>query len=296
MKILLSILAHEQNQYIFEMLLAVKRLDPMPEKCIYIMDRPSEADWDDAVERFRGTCVEPVRFDEIPAHVGRPQMAPTVEYFMAGAARNKAIGLMAEFGCDGIVFIDGDCIPESGLIGAHAEVMSSGGPIATVGKRRDELWKYDDQRMASPDSPVHIFSDTPNRVTNEFYFVDSGVVWTCNFGLNKEAVDMLKNLNNRLYGRSEVFSTDFMGTWGGEDGFLGLECYYGGIPVWTLPDGKNGIVHKPHPRPIEKYEHHTFINFLESRREDLMYRLKLIGAECPDFVPKSILKRQLGVR
>lgn len=230
-----------------------------------------------------------VTIEDIPEYVGHPQMTYGEEYFMAGHARNVAIEYAVDNGFDIVIFIDGDCMPEPDFIKSHAAILSIPSPCTTVGKRKEAIWGYDDQRMVSKINPIPIFHGKPTNVTNEFYFVDSGVLWTCNFGMNIAAISALYGINERLYGRREVFSSDFSGTWGGEDGFIGLECLYCKIPVYALEKGNNGVRHKEHPRPTGKYDHITFIDYLEERREDLLFRMGLFGMEHPEYKSKSEL-------
>jgi hypothetical protein len=160
----------------------------------------------------------------------------------------------------------------------------------SVGKRKEAMFNWKDQRETG-DPTCNIFFDKPTEVLHEVMFVDSGVVWTCNFGLNKAALTALKQLNNTLYGRAETFSSDFLGTWGGEDGFIGLECFYSGIDVIALGKGDNGIRHKYHERYKAKYDHIKFVMFLEGRREELLYLLDLYGKNARNikYVPRDTL-------
>jgi hypothetical protein len=87
-----------------------------------------------------------------------------------------------------------------------------------------------------------------------------------------------------------VFSTEFLGTWGGEDGFVGMECYYSGIPTYALPNGENGIIHQPHIRPLNKYDHPTFIPYLEAMREDLLTRMHLNKIDTHAYIPRIQMK------
>ena len=295
-KVLLVIPAHGQNIFLPKMLDRLSKLSVYPTECRYVIDRPQPGEYEEALEiyakanRIAGGnlgFVKILKSDGYPEWVGHPQMNAGSDYFLTGYVRNAQVEYAIKNDFHYVIFIDGDCVPEPHLISAHVDTLSEKcSPIATVGRRREIIWNMEDQRMASPKSVCHLFADTPRLIDNEFWFVDSGVVWTCNFGLNMHAIKQLCSMNASLYGREEVFSSEFTGTWGGEDGFLGLECFYSGIPVYALPNGENGIIHQPHVRPMNKYDHPQFIPYLEAMREDLMARMHLHGWLSKEFVPR----------
>jgi hypothetical protein len=75
-----------------------------------------------------------------------------------------------------------------------------------------------------------------------------------------------------------VFHPHFTGRWGGEDTFLGVECFYGGIPVWAAPaTGDDGVLHMEHPRPSGKYDHAGFVLEVEAMRSSLVETLSAMG-------------------
>ena len=292
MNVLLAIPAKNQNQYIADMVEAIEAQAVKPCHVLYMPDRPTGKDLVEARKLVgNNPLVELCPVSKRPEYVGRPQMNFGEDWFLTGHVRNEAIRYMdAHPEIDAVVFIDGDCIPEKELIKAHAELLDSDRPVVTVGQRKESLHQWEDQRCKDF-SFIKIFNDEPSVVENEAWFVDSGVVWTCNFGMNRKAVDALRELNNTLYGRNETFSSDFLGTWGGEDGFIGLECFYSGIDVIALGKGNNGIRHKYHERHQAKYDHIKFVMFLEGRREELLYLLDLYGKNARNikYVPRDTL-------
>lgn len=274
MNVLLAIPARNQNKYIEAIVDAIGAMSVKPSVVLYMADRPTSHDTFEATKLIGNTgLVQYYPIRELPSYVGRPQMNYNSDMFLAGYVRNKAIEYMhVHKELDAVVFIDGDCIPEPDLIKSHMSVLSADGAVLSVGKRKEAEYGWDDQRMEK-DSLCKIFHDTPTEITDEKLFVDSGVVWTCNFGMNRAAVQEIVKTNEELYGRPEVFSSDFLGTWGGEDGFLGLECFYRGIPVIALENGNNGIRHQYHSRDSKQYDHLSFMNYLEQQRERLLYLL-----------------------
>lgn len=293
MNILLAIPARGQNKYLHAMVGAIDALSVKPYKVLYMADRPSK---EERVEAMRAIgnhpLIEYFPVTKYPDYVGRPHMTAGVDWFLTGHVRNNAVAYMDNHPeIDAVVFIDGDCIPERDLVAGHSEILGQEGLVVSVGKRKESIYGWDDQRCKEAEINTDIFHDVPCEVTSEELFVDSGVVWTCNFGMNRNAIDALRKLNNTLYGRNETFSSDFLGTWGGEDGFIGLECFYTGIPVFALANGDNGIRHQFHERSDSKYNHVAFLYFLEEQRERLLYLLDRYGLNSRHikFVPREEL-------
>lgn len=277
------------------MLASINEMSVKPDKVLYLQDRPTAREIVDCRRILTGQeLVEQVIVRTLPDRIGHPQMVYGESHFMAGHIREVAIDYMLKNGYDAIVFIDGDCIPETDLIKDHAAILDRKTAVVTVGQRKEFMHDWVDQRL-SPESKMSIFFDEPTPVTNEGYFVDSGVVWTCNFGMNREAVVHLRRLNKTIYDCYETFYSDFHGTWGGEDGFIGMECFYTGVPVIALQKGANGIKHQYHDRSSAKYQHTSFISFLEAHREQLIILLNLykLVPERIEFVPRAdILARE----
>ena len=276
MNLLLAIPARGQNKYLAEMKAAIHAMSVKPCHVLYMADRPTSKESVEARSIIGDDpLIEYYPIYQKPDYVGRPKMTYGVEWFLTGHVRNCAVDYILKHGdIDAVVFIDGDCIPEPDLIKSHMAVLDCAEPKVSVGKRKEVMYNWQDQRDTA-ESSCGIFHDVPTEVLHEAMFVDSGVVWTCNFGMNVSALGYLRQLNATLYGREETFSSEFLGTWGGEDGFIGLECYYTGVPVVALENGNNGIRHKYHLRNDDKYNHTAFIRFLEEHREQLLYLLDL---------------------
>jgi len=290
MKSLLIIISRGQQQYASQMNAAVSNLTETPDKVLVILDRPSPKELNETRKAYTNKLVEIIAVHSLPEYVGRPQLNYHVPYFCAGHARNIGVRYAIEHAYDVVIFIDGDCYPEPDLIIGHMNLLVSDEACVTVGKRCEAKYGWHDQREKDVNFPIPIFSN-PERITREAFFVDSGVMWTCNMGLNRKAIDMIMHMNMSLYGRTELCSSDFIGTWGGEDGFLGMEALYGNIPVYPVCRKSSGVRHNEHPRPLDKYDHETFVTYLEEKREELMYLLVAQGMGCNGytFVPKDII-------
>lgn len=276
MRILLAVLMHHQEQYAKRIADAIAAQTVAPVETMVMLDRPDIKEIIATREAFKGVSCRITNIAAEPDYLGRPQMTPGVEQFCSGEVRNRVVRHALETQADGVVFIDGDCVPGKELIERHGEILLSDGMVATVGKRHEVKHMFKDQRETSI-RRVPIFKDAPYHLTEEPYFVDSGVLWTCNFGVNRAAMLHLTELNNRLYGRPEAFSTDFTGTWGGEDGFIGLECLYTGVKVYSIPFPDAAVLHIEHQRPLDKYDHVTFVSYLDAKRIELMHLLEISG-------------------
>jgi len=288
MKTLLAIVSKSQQQYAERMKSAIDGLTVKPDGVLVVLDRPSVQELNVSRKTFDGPLYRVEQMTAIPEYAGRPQMNHGVPYFCAGAARNMAAGIALSEGYDSVVFIDGDCFPEPDLIAAHGELLVSEEATVTVGRRCEGKYGWHDQREKDTTYPIPIF-ERQERVTKEAFFVDSGVLWTCNMGINRKALDIIMSANRDLYGRAELCSSDFCGTWGGEDGFLGLEALYLDIPVMPVCRTGAGVRHVEHDRPLDKYDHETFIAYLEEKREELLYLMKSHGMDCPRYLPKDII-------
>ena len=74
----------------------------------------------------------------------------------------------------------------------------------------------------------------------------------------------MKKLNKKYFGRAEVFSNEFTGTWGGEDSFIGIQAHMCKIFITVVTNEKSGIRHIDHERPLNKYED-SFDEYLYSK-------------------------------
>lgn len=242
-------------------------MEVKPDRLYYMLDREPMSVRDEATAVMgRHECkpFSKLMFnDKIPENVCRPQMAPGVDYFLAGYCRNICIREAIAAGCDKLVFIDGDCLPECDIIKGYDEYLSGDRPVVLCGKRDDVGFGYTDQREHN--KYRNIFRDCFTIVDEEAAVLDSAVLWSCNMGMNKSAVDRIAHINSTLYGYDCVFSPLFSGRWGGEDGFLGVECFYDkDIILAGLGVPRTGITHIHHERPRSLYGHATFIEPLRN--------------------------------
>lgn len=287
MKTALVILCKKQDKYAPAIARGVVSQTVKPDRILVVLDRPGLLERTATVKAYSEIpgC-EFLVVSSTPETIGRPPMRPGVEPFCAGHCRNLALDML--YDSDLVIFTDGDCIPLSGMVESH--ILAHGAGCVTVGRRTEVKWGSTDQRQSYDRRPVPIFKKEPSVVDSERYIADSGVVWTCNFGITPGAIRKLRKLNGMLYGTETVFHPDFTGRWGGEDGFLGMECFYGGIPIRTTPlTGTDGVSHIEHARPEDKYDHTSFLPFLEAKRHELVLLMGAAGLCSGKFNPLADL-------
>lgn len=275
----LIIISKNQFKYLGAQLDKVKDMSIKPDKVYYMMDRDSADDVKLAHQIISNSGLDNVKLlvnNDIPDTMGRPMMYDGEEHFLAGYCRNKCIDIAIEDGCDKFVFIDGDCIPEDGIVAGYTKYLSTNKPMALCGRRDDFQHMFRDQREFNHYD--NMFADEIVVINNYNQVLDSAVLWTCNFGMNIECVNRIRLINKSLYGNDEVFSSFFAGTWGGEDGFLGVECFLDDeITLAGIGVKRSGITHIHHDRPERKYSHHTFMKHLSNMVKVHEYMIENFG-------------------
>lgn len=300
MPVALIIPERHQSAHIAHMVSAINAMTPNPDFTVIIMDRETYRERSVILSAVKSLkCRHSViRNDSDDGYMGRPPMHFGQDVFMTGHCRELGIAAAVPEGCDRFIFADGDCIPQCNLIPVHLEAIDTADPVICAGKRVEAIWNMDDQRCVSKQNRVAGMFDGPvGTISSDAPMVDSGVIWTCDFSMNAVAVDAIRRVNRECYGRDEVFSSLFSGTWGGEDGFLGLEAYYSGVTVKYACGVSGGVIHQFHARPDEKYGHSTFLEELEDRREELMSLLSAKGLlkNGQQFVKKNFLRASVAV-
>lgn len=280
MQIALIIPLYKQNKYWSRMISAIEAQSVLPKFVYVMMDRPSDKEYQDVFTqctRDNLKCKYKIfNCQDIPEFIGRPTQLPDFDLFLTGNRRNIAIEQAIADDCDAFVMIDGDCIPQEHLIRSHEKVCQYNTPVLSCGKRCEEKHGGLDQRdLDVKVAPYKLFSSiNPRIVMDNVLHNNCSVVWSCNISLNLKAINKLKQLNEFYYGRSEVFSSQFVGTWGGEDAFLGIQCESLLILVMTINDYNSGILHIEHPRPESKYGSNSFFKYF-SEQVELFNAMKL---------------------
>ena len=277
MKTALLVPIYKQSKYFQEVYNGIESQTESPDSVYLILDRPTPEEF----AHIKGICKDSkieyviLGIHDIPEYMGKPTNIPGSQLFLTGHRRNVGIDRAIRDGNEIFVFIDGDCIPESSLIKSHKAACSTTLPVITCGKRNESKFEWHDQREFDPElMPMELFKKGGSVIYNVDLLKRSAIVWTCNFAINLKAIKLIKKLNNFYYGRSEVFSTEFLGSWGGEDSFLGLQSVFCKIVVSTISDENSGIRHIDHPRPDNKYSYDAFQRTLIAQVELLEYMFK----------------------
>lgn len=264
---------HKQSQYWNKMMVAIENLTIKPYIVYVMMDRPTSLEFQQVKKLCDSSGLKNTyklyNAQDIPEYIGRPNIIPEQSLFLTGYRRNIAINDAIKDGCDSFICIDGDCIPQEDLIKSHIEAHNNSFPVVSVGRRREEKHSYKDQREVVNNLIRYgLFKgNSPQIVSTLELFKTSAITWSCNIGFNLKAIKLLKYLNNKYYGMDDVFHSNFLGTWGGEDGFIGIQAYLGGSKVVLLTDMKSGIKHIEHDRPSQKYSGESFVPYLTEQIE-----------------------------
>lgn len=284
MKTALIIPMHNQSQYWLRMQTALESLSVLPDIIYLMMDRPSRKEVIDVKTLINKPDLKNryilCDVQDIPEYVGRPNHTPEQSLFLTGDRRNHAIEYAIAEGCDSFIFIDGDCVPQEDLIKSHQKLHDSHLAVMSIGRRREEKHGWKDQREFSESLiPFSLFKTNTQVITSDYLMTSSAIAWSCNMGLNLKAINRLKSLNKKYYGREDVFHVNFLGTWGGEDGFIGMQAYISKICIVILGDMKSGIKHIEHDRPEAKYAGEAFTKYLETQIK--LFKLMLDNNQLP---------------
>ena len=291
MKTALIIPMREQSKYINRMLGAVNAQVVKADIVYFILDRASDIEVNSinkAISRTKNDTIKVIKIDNIPTYIGNSEGVDEVDYFLAGDRRNQAIELAISDGCDHFIFIDGDCIPQKDLVKEHIEICNNDFPVLSVGRRREQQYGNMDQR--DKDSKVmngELFKTHGTIIHDATLLTTSSITWSCNISLNIKAVKLIKYLNNLLYKRSEVFSSEFSGKWGGEDTFIGLQAYAMKVLITVIVGKHSGVTHIDHPRPPDKYDPSVYNEYLSERIEHIQ-KLSYKGGITMSMISKAL--------
>lgn len=235
----------------------------LPDLVIFVLDRISIDLSNEIIEFIKQSKIANITNvhieNTIPKYIGNTPNKGD-DLFLAGHMRNIGTNISLSSGIDNIIFIDGDCIPQKTLVDSHLKVLSKDIPVLTVGRRRELAHKWMDRREVDAHlSSLNLFRKGGVVINNPSLLEQCLIVWSCNIGLNKRAIELLQKFNLRYYRREELFSSEFNGRWGGEDSFLGIQAIYCKVFITTLGDIASGVEHIDHPRPVDKYsvDHRT---------------------------------------
>lgn len=278
MKIALIIPIYNQSKYWERIVSGIKKQSTKPSVVYVVIDRPNDdkgplsssgepemPNWDAVAhihainEKSPEIQFEILTIQDVPANLTRSN---SDHIFLAGQARNIGVERALKCGMDIFVFIDGDCIPQPDLITSHVKKCEiSTLPILSNGRRREMKYRWRDQRETIPQlTHLDMFRIDGYLINSSDMLKQCLIVWSCNMALNLKAVLLIRKLNARYYNRSELFNSNFLGAWGGEDSFLGVQAWVARIFITMIGEKGSGVEHIDHPRVADKYtiDHKSF--------------------------------------
>lgn len=269
MKTALIIPIFNQKKYWLRMLNAIEAQSILPDIVYVMLDRQSTNDYNAILSMCNTSnlrCVYKVfNIHEIPEYIGRPTSLPDQQLFLTGDRRNIAIDMAISDGCECFIMIDGDCLPDIDLIKSHRGICDNDIPVMGNGRRRSIEYNELDQRDQDPKlRHLELFKHNGLVIHSVDLLRSCSITWSCNLSVNLKAVNVIKAINEKYYGRYEFFSSEFLGSWGGEDSFLGIQANLGKVYIVVINDELSGVRHIDHPRPESKYGNQSFGPYLIS--------------------------------
>ena len=145
---------------------------------------------------------------------------------MAGYCRD--LGLSAIMDPENVLFLDGDCVLNANnLFQNFQRELSSNDSTVVLGSRKFENStgcniESVDRRLTFPWTSNKIFIEGINNIVTDLYIARwNSLLISCCFGMNNDAINLVKKINNQLYMEDKIFPSVFDGNWGGEDIYLG---------------------------------------------------------------------------
>jgi len=173
--------------------------------------------------------------------------------FEAGASRDMGIATALGLGAEQVVMVDEDCIPQPDLVKSHLYALDRGCPVISCGRRLEAKFGWKDPRQTGEAFNLHLFDGKGSVVQNNSLVKNCLATWTCNLGINRDALDIIYRAMSAFGGERRIFDKAFDGHWGGEDSFLGYVAWAYRVNMAFLPMGANAVKHMDHPRPEPEY-------------------------------------------
>ena len=255
--IALIILFRNQSANARQIAQGIAKQSKTPDNIYLMLDRPSSSEIEEITDAFKD--LDGVR---ILLNTTIPKLregSDVADPFLAGFCRDIAVKQAWRDGHDIFIFIDGDCIPQSKLVECHVKVLDSKYPVISQGRRREKQYQWKDRREVDAGVVQYGIFRTPGYLLSSPDLLRSAqFTWSCNLGINRNAIALVMKLNNEYYQRVELFNSDFNGAWGGEDSFLGIQAYVTRCFITAINDIESGIMHIDHPRKDNPMKHQDF--------------------------------------
>lgn len=256
MRIAVAIPNHDQHQMVTE---TIKMLYAQPTKpaAVYVMS-DSKPFWD---IHGLGNVIPINNKDKFLGRCGN---------------RNSVIDKFLESDYEALVFLDGDCYPDSpDFLGTYAKLLDNYDLV--FGTRRhddvstldtppsdlltanmDNMWTgqpidYTDLRKVSGAVDAWKASKT---FSERLDLMLTGMIgWSCNFGFSRKGLKRLRTFQKKTYGLDEgIFDSEAFGDgWGYEDVAMGIDALYAGLDIWITDTVRVG--HRSHNRTDGLFDH-----------------------------------------
>lgn len=256
MRIAVAIPNHNQHQMVTE---TIKMLYAQPTKpaAVYVMS-DSKPFWD---IHGLGNVIPINNKDKFLGRCGN---------------RNSVINKFLESDYEALVFLDGDCYPDSpDFLGTYAKLLDNYDLV--FGTRRhddvstldtppsdlltanmDNMWTgqpidYTDLRKVS--GAVDAWKESKTFSERLDLMLTGMIGWSCNFGFSRKGLKRLRSFQKKTYGLDEgIFDSEAFGDgWGYEDVAMGIDALYAGLDIWITDTVRVG--HRSHNRTDGLFDH-----------------------------------------
>ena len=190
--------------------------------------------------------------------------------------RNSVIDKFLESDYEALVFLDGDCYPDSpDFLGTYAKLLDNYDLV--FGTRRhddvstldtppsdlltanmDNMWSgqpidYTDLRKVS--GAVDAWKESKTFSERLDLMLTGMIGWSCNFGFSRKGLKRLRTFQKQTYGLDEgIFDSEAFGDgWGYEDVAMGIDALYAGLDIWITDTVRVG--HRSHNRTDGLFDH-----------------------------------------
>ncbi len=190
--------------------------------------------------------------------------------------RNSVISPFLDSDDDALVFMDGDCFPDSpDFLDKYALLLENHDLVFGTRRHTDitglemppsdlltanmdrmyhgEKLSYTDLRLVS--GAVGAWRESTNFSEKLDLMLTGMIGWSCNFGFSRKGLEKLREFQKDTYGLDEgIFdSCAFQDGWGYEDVAMGIDALYAGLDI-TITDGVR-VGHHSHNRSDGLFDH-----------------------------------------
>ena len=190
--------------------------------------------------------------------------------------RNSVITPFLESGDDAIIFMDGDCFPDTDdFLDKYEKLLKSNDLV--FGTRRhtsveglimppsdlltanmDNMWNgvpmdYTDLRIVS--GAVSGWNEAKTFNERLDLMLTGMIGWSCNFGFSRKGLMKIRKFQKKTYGLNEgIFDSEAFGHgWGYEDVAMGIDALYAGLDI-DITDAVR-VAHRSHDRSDGLFDH-----------------------------------------